>query len=335
MKFLKLLIGRCSAGEAIANARKGAKKLLLSFIISVIVVPFVFVVIIATAVAAPVLYVDWLAGEVTEWWGDLFSNADELSDQWYKTIYPTFAPFANSNSAIWLGESVSLYYYLAYEENICDAEFTMADFMMHMNLTGVIDVSVIDNIIDDIEDIKDIEISDDDRSRIISMARSFKERGNDFEDVTVPEPGEANDVVMKAMLWTINVANDPEHGYSQINRNGNPDYDCSSLMSYAFIQAGIPVTVSSTHTMLKNFTDVGFLAIPFSRAALKPGDVLLVNRGAQHTEMYIGNNQLVGAHIDESGGITGRIPGDQTGNEISVGGYYDDGWEWILRYGRS
>ena len=44
-----------------------------------------------------------------------------------------------------------------------------------------------------------------------------------------------------AVQWAINIANDNRHGYSQANRWGNPDYDCSSLVISAWQQAGVPV----------------------------------------------------------------------------------------------
>lgn len=40
---------------------------------------------------------------------------------------------------------------------------------------------------------------------------------------------------------------------------------------------------------------------------------------------------LVGAHINEFGGVAGGQPGDQTGNEISTGGYYRS-WNCWLRW---
>ena len=51
----------------------------------------------------------------------------------------------------------------------------------------------------------------------------------------------------------------------------------------------------------------------------------------QHTEIYIGDNMLVGAHIAETGDIDG-VTGDQTGNEISVTSYYNAPWQGYLRY---
>ena len=43
--------------------------------------------------------------------------------------------------------------------------------------------------------------------------------------------------------WAKNIAADDSHGYSQPRRNGNPDYDCSSLVYYALKQAGLDVAL--------------------------------------------------------------------------------------------
>lgn len=40
----------------------------------------------------------------------------------------------------------------------------------------------------------------------------------------------------------------------------------------------------------------------------------------------------MGAHINEFGGIYYGQPGDQTGNEISVGPYYRGSWNGALRW---
>ena len=40
----------------------------------------------------------------------------------------------------------------------------------------------------------------------------------------------------------------------------------------------------------------------------------------------------VAAHIDERGRITGGAPGDQTGNEVSIGVYSNYPWDCVLRY---
>ena len=138
----------------------------------------------------------------------------------------------------------------------------------------------------------------------------------------------------------INIANDSKHGYSQHNRWGNPDYDCSSLIITTVQNSGIPVkTKGATYTgnMYRPFLNSGFKDITSSinlrtGAGLKRGDVLLTPNS--HVEIYIGNGRNVGARISERGTIHGT-GGDQTGGEISTHSYYNKPWRYILRYPES
>ena len=135
------------------------------------------------------------------------------------------------------------------------------------------------------------------------------------------------------MQWALEIAADDSHGYSQINRNGNPDYDCSSLVYYSLYNTGWPIAsicpyAFATGSMDSVLTQLGFQKITFSNgdySSLVAGDILL-REG--HTEIYIGNGQTVGAHSDEVGGITGAQGGDQTGREISVVGFGN----WSVAY---
>lgn len=146
--------------------------------------------------------------------------------------------------------------------------------------------------------------------------------------------------VESAVQWAIQIAEDESHGYDQPTRDGGVDYDCSSLVSTAFRQAGwdIPLPSPSTYTMRSAFTNVGFEWIPGNPSAseLVRGDIVLfegnISAGTGHVEIYIGENMLVGAHINEFGGVAYGQPGDQTGNEISVGGYYRGSWNGVLRW---
>ena len=76
------------------------------------------------------------------------------------------------------------------------------------------------------------------------------------------------------------------------------------------------------------FTGLGFKRYNGNPAAsdLVRGDIVLFEgdpaAGTGHVELYLGDGMLVGAHINEFGGVAGGQPGDQTGNEISTGGYY-------------
>lgn len=131
--------------------------------------------------------------------------------------------------------------------------------------------------------------------------------------------------------WAIEIAEDDSHGYAQDRRGGDPDYDCSSFIFYALKQAGFDVGDSpfATFTMKEDLEAVGFTAIPYNEADLQAGDILLHTQ--DHTEIYIGNGQTVGAHINERGDIVLGQPGDQTGQEISVGPSWKPDWQWILR----
>lgn len=133
------------------------------------------------------------------------------------------------------------------------------------------------------------------------------------------------------------IANDNSHGYSQDSRWG-PDYDCSSFIYTVFHNAGfgVPFGNGYTQTMPQDFQRAGFTYIPWSSiggvSGLRRGDILLnnsSNRAKQHTELYLGNSQIIGAH--RSYGY--RATGDQTGKEISQQPYYNHPWLCVLRYG--
>lgn len=136
----------------------------------------------------------------------------------------------------------------------------------------------------------------------------------------------------------IRIANDNRHGYSQIDRWGPTDYDCSGLVISVLERAGIPVkTGGATYTgnMYSVFLKRGFIDVTNSvnlrtGVGLKRGDILLNPR--RHTEIYIGNGKMVGAKIDEVGGIVGRRKGDQTGREICVSWYKNYPWTCVLRF---
>lgn len=138
----------------------------------------------------------------------------------------------------------------------------------------------------------------------------------------------------------INIANDNRHGYSQYNRWGNPDYDCSSLVITVVQNSGIPVKSNGatyTGNMYSVFLKCGFKDVTKSinlrtGQGLKRGDVLL--NPNHHTEIYIGNGRNVGARISEIGKIYGK-KGDQTGQEIRTHNYYNYPWLYVLRYPES
>lgn len=127
------------------------------------------------------------------------------------------------------------------------------------------------------------------------------------------------------------------HGYDQANRWG-PDYDCSSAVISAWELAGVPVkTNGATYTgnMRGVFLRCGFEDVTGSvdlttGAGLQRGDVLLNIQ--HHTAMYCGNGMEVEASINENGGVTGGMTGDQTSREFLVRPYRNYPWDCVLRY---
>ncbi|MCR5835218.1 MAG: SH3 domain-containing protein [Lachnospiraceae bacterium] len=138
--------------------------------------------------------------------------------------------------------------------------------------------------------------------------------------------------VENAVIWAIGIANDNTHGYTANPQDRwGPDYDCSSFVIAAFKVAGFDTgSAYNTGSMKGQLTQHGFVWIPWSEigstANLQRGDILL--NETQHTEIYIGNNQNVGAHSSYGDTQTG----DQSGKEVSVVAYYSQPWNGVLRY---
>ena len=142
--------------------------------------------------------------------------------------------------------------------------------------------------------------------------------------------GKTTKLIDRYVKWAIKIAKDDSHGYSQSDRWG-PDYDCSSLVCSALKNSGFPDTGASWTGNMGLLANAGFVWHEGTNG-LRRGDIMLVHtQWRQHTEIYIGNDKLVGAHIAETGGVTGTT-GDQTGNEISVTKYYNAPWQGYFRY---
>lgn len=133
----------------------------------------------------------------------------------------------------------------------------------------------------------------------------------------------------------IDIAHDDKHGYSQVHRNGDPDYDCSSLVIHCLDKCGYPVSAyGATYTgdLGQALKRAGFRKVKVNldnADELQYGDILL--NPDKHVEIYSGKHTTVGAHSSETGGIDGK-PGDQTGNEISVQTYRNKGYTEVWRH---
>ena len=133
--------------------------------------------------------------------------------------------------------------------------------------------------------------------------------------------------IAKAVQFMIDTANNNQHGYDQAHRNG-PDYDCSSLVATALYSADFAVSPYSwTGNLYAQLIACGFkpCAQPW-----KAGDVHLTPN--KHTCMSIDAGRIVEASLNEKGTITGGAVGDQTGNEIAIKPYYENGWTYHLRF---
>lgn len=140
--------------------------------------------------------------------------------------------------------------------------------------------------------------------------------------------------IEKAVVWAIETANDNAHGYSQNNRWGNPDYDCSSFVISAWEYAGVPVKragASYTGNMRGAFLSCGFVDVTrqvnlSNGSGLQPGDVLL--NDAAHTCLAVGGGKVANCRTDEGH----PQAGDQSGNEIRIQSYWNFPWNCVLRY---
>ena len=136
-------------------------------------------------------------------------------------------------------------------------------------------------------------------------------------------------VVKKALKWAKEFADDNSHGY-ELGGWGNPDIDCSHFVITAYRQAGLSLANASYTGDMKNaFTQEGFEVITSwdkeNGTDLIEGDVL-VNE-ANHTEMYYGNGQNIGAHTNRD-----NKPGDSSGTEVYISNYNNYPWDYVLRY---
>ena len=137
-------------------------------------------------------------------------------------------------------------------------------------------------------------------------------------------------LIERYVSWMIAIANDNSHGYDQRYRWGERgDYDCSSLTISALRVAGVDTRWATyTGNMRSALTGSGFYCRGFDN--LKRGDILL--NDTYHVAVYIGNGMIVQASGNEWGGAVGGQPGDQTGREIWVCGYYSYPWNTVLRF---
>lgn len=136
--------------------------------------------------------------------------------------------------------------------------------------------------------------------------------------------------------WAVGVANNPEHGYDNVNRTG-PDYDCVSLVVFAWEQAGVYIEAPGSASFGHFATQAGFIEVTsivdlITGAGLRRGDILYVD--GRHVAMIVDEQyNIVEAYSNENGEATGGIPGDQTGREILVNVWRNEpAWTNVYRW---
>ena len=162
---------------------------------------------------------------------------------------------------------------------------------------------------------------------------------NKDKEIPAHQGGYAGSSDIDYVQWAIdNLANDDRVGYGNPDPNdwkysptGSWDVDCSSLVYYSLKETRYNnewggICEMGTSNEDSTLTGKGFVRHSFySLDDLQPGDILM--RGTQHTEIYVGDGQTVGAHMDYDGQW-----GDSTGKEVNVQAtgtnwshYYRDG----------
>lgn len=141
--------------------------------------------------------------------------------------------------------------------------------------------------------------------------------------------------ISKAIKEITDICNNNKHGYSMINRNGAPDYDCSSLVIHCLEYAGFPMKkygATYTGNMAHALSKCGFRNIIKkvdikTGSGLVKGDILLNEK--YHTAMMVSSTKMAAAHWNYDG-----KSGDSSGREISITKYsnYSKGWTSIWRY---
>ena len=155
---------------------------------------------------------------------------------------------------------------------------------------------------------------------------------NNNSDIPLYSAGNAQ---ANAIKWGMEIANNNNYGYQWGGGHGDGGvygYDCSGLISAAYVEAGIlPKGMSlTTYDMPSVLPQYGFQHLgnaSDSYENLQPGDILV--KPDSHVEMYIGNGQVLGAR-----GNFDKSVGDSSGSEISVRDYGARNWAGyqIYRY---
>lgn len=313
--------------------------LLLFFAIPVLAIPMTIYVVEHAVDTIPEYFEDWLQGKIGTLFGGVFANLETRTSEWLENEYLRFQYYNPSDyENFYLAEGVSLYHYIETGQTIESTGTSISAYLVYFKTDNQ------EEIFTKLEKGPGITVSEDEKETVIELSNDLKQYAAKMTNTSndlLPSDGS---VTSKAVEWAVNIAENDAYGYCQEHRYGNPDYDCSSFVTAAYIAAGIPFRPSeTTYTMKIDYAAQGFIIFDYvSVDQLKPGDVLLRE---EHTEMYIGDGHMVGAHCNEFRGVRSGVGGDQTDDhnwntskgEISVTPAYSppiSSFKWVLRYVR-
>ena len=224
------------------------KKFITIFAISVLLLPLLFSLLAAASVvAAPIIALDAAKTWIVGWFEDE-NTATDLLSKWHAEVYPNFEDYG-SYEEVGYAEAISCYYFLETGEDI-NTKIPMREYMNYF--TGD---EQLEQVYTKIEEITGFIFSEEKISRIKTLKTQIVSKTINSMSLgrseLVAAPIEA------AIEWGTAIANDNSHGYSQITRYGNPNYDCSSLVCYAMQAAGFNIAITSTHSMKNMFLAEG------------------------------------------------------------------------------
>lgn len=147
-----------------------------------------------------------------------------------------------------------------------------------------------------------------------------KEYAREYYEKIMNNPYDSSSLIN----WLVAFSEDNAHGYVFGASHGSElesDVDCSSFVYWGLVCSGDIDTVGcfTTLSMGKILKEQGFEEFPYTNMDdLIAGDIL-VNK--EHTEVFIGDGKLVGAHTDSL-----PLP-----LQVSVIDYYENNWEYVYR----
>lgn len=139
-----------------------------------------------------------------------------------------------------------------------------------------------------------------------------------------PKLDERSQKVQNFIDLAVKIANEDNPPHLYVSGGEGPDnFDCTGFLSYCLQQSGYDITPCHGEAFDDGVQAAGFQRIDYDDSQgtgpLQAGDIL---SNPNHVELYIGGDKVVGAHCEKA----------NKADEVSVEGYYGDGWTEIYRY---